>query len=380
MSRETTKSHDKLIQLRVVFDRLHRKTISTGIYVAPEQWDAANERVCNHPGAELLNARLSQKKKAIQELELSCIHAQVPFTPEYLTRILTPERLTVKAPEPCFTEYMYQALCRQTDIKYSSVQDQFKTYKRFARYYPKLLFKDFTYNILVDFESRCRAAGHAPGTIWKHHKNLRKYLNLAEKEGVYAYPPGKHPYSLFKVKKAGGNRDFLSETELARLESGTLPSHLDPYRKMFLFICYTGLRISDFMRLEPGMLHEDILVLTPQKTETTSAADVHLPLKMLWDGKPWRIWESFNFHFPTQAKGFSLKFNAALKVIALHLNIPKKLTCHVGRHTFLTHLAMKTGNVFQVMRLGGICQVDTAMIYIHLAEQDNTKFLAGIKW
>ncbi|MCM1168762.1 MAG: site-specific integrase [Bacteroides sp.] len=379
-----TKAANKQVALWVVFDRTHRKVIDTGLRLHPEQWDAVHERVCNRPDAELLNMQLAKKKQAVRDLELACIRSGEMFTPDYLNQVLTTGVYRKEEPEPsletCFTTYMYKAICRQTNLKYSSAKDQFKTHQKFAKYFPALLFRDFTYNTLVAFENHLLQEGNARSTIWKHHKNLRKYLNLAAKEGVYVFPPGKHPYGLFKVQRYHCNRDFLSEKELARMETGALPEHLEKYRQMFLFICYTGLRISDFVRIDAGMIHEDILVLKPQKTETTSATEVHLPLKILWNGRPWQIWESFGFDFPNRSKGFDLQLNAALKVIAFLLNIPKKLTCHVGRHTFLTHLAMKTGNVFKVMSLGGIRKVDTAMIYIHLAEQDNTKFLAGIEW
>ena len=66
--------------------------------------------------------------------------------------------------------------------------------------------------------------------------------------------------------------------------------------------------------------------------------------------------------------------------MAEQAGIGKKMSAHVGRHTFLTHIAAKTGNVFTVMSLGGIRKVDTAMVYVHLAEQDNRKALAGIRW
>lgn len=379
-----TKARDKELALWVIFDRLHRKVINTGIYLSLNQWDMETEQIIRHPGAALFNAQLAAKKKAIQELEVSCIKTGERFTAEYLTRILEPDKAEKDKkkdePKPCFTDYMFKALCRQTQMKFASVRDQFKTHKRFESYFPGLLFKDFNYNTLVEFEKRCLVDGQARSTICKHHKNLKKYLNLAEKEGFYVYPPGKHPYNLFKVHKVTSSRAFLSESELYRLETGALPAHLDPIRRMFLFICYTGLRISDFLRIDPNMILDDVLVVKPQKTETSSGTEVHLPLKMLWKGRPWEIWESFGFVFPNKAKGFESRFNAALKMVALHLGISKNLSAHVGRHTFLTHMAVKTGNVFHVMQLGGIRKVDTAMIYIHLAEQDNKKFLAGVEW
>ena len=78
-------------------------------------------------------------------------------------------------------------------------------------------------------------------------------------------------------------------------------------------------------------------------------------------------------------------------------DIRKKMSAHLARHTFLTHIEAEPGNVFTVMSLGGGAEggrphdirrnatgsppriprkMDTAMTYIRLAEQDNRKALA----
>ena len=375
---------DKPIILQITFSRDKRKNISTNIYIAPDQWDPKSEKVVNHPGASLLNKQLYEKKQAYQAMELTAIKAGTPFTLEYLNGLLkpqkTPQNEKAVDTDPIFADYMLKALCRQKELKISSFEDQRKTQHRFANYFPKLHFSEINYNTLVEFDRLCLNENLAKSTIGKHHKNIKKYINLAYKEGVYAYPPGKHPYANFKVPRIKGNRAYLDADELAALEQGALPANLDPYRQMFLFICYTGLRISDFIRLDKSMLRGDTLHMVPIKTEDSSSAEVHLPLKDLFGGKPFRIWESFGFEFPNKMAGFDCRMNTALKQIALMLDIPKKISCPVGRHTFLTHLAMKTGNVFAVMNLGGLRKLDTAMVYIHLAEQDNRQFLTGVKW
>lgn len=374
-----TNRADKHIVLYVVFGRDLKRVIATNIYVAPNQWDKVNEKIINHPGAAMLNTLLYQKKKSIQELEATALQAGDKFTVEYLDALLHPDRTKEKPSDPVFADYMQQAACRQ-NYKLATYKNHRKTFKRFQLYFPTLKFSELTYNTVAEFERRCVAEGLARNSISGHHKVIKTYINLAYKEGVYAYPPGQHPYANFKVPRIKGNRAYLDADELAALEQGALPANLDPYRQMFLFICYTGLRISDFMRLDRSMLRGDTLHLVPIKTEDSSSAEVHLPLKDLFGGKPFRIWESFGFEFPNKVAGFDCRMNTALKQIALLLDIPKKLSCHVGRHTFLTHLAMKTGNVFAVMNLGGLRKVDTAMVYIHLAEQDNRQFLSGVKW
>lgn len=383
LSQYKTQKRQKSIILSVCFTRTQRRTIPTGVHVLESQWDKANECVVRHPGAAALNILLAKQVKSIQELEISAIAAGEPFTYEYLAKVLPHTKkkpVTDPRKETCFNSYFFNAIKRQYRLQPQTQEDHYKTYKVFNAYAPGLLFKDFTYNTLAGFDKFCIERKLSDSTIWKHHKNIKKYLNLASKEGVYSYAPGKHPYDLFKAPRAQGNKTALSVSELDRLEKMELPAHLDKHRWMFLFLCYTGLRISDFMRLTPSLMEDDVLVIRPKKTEHSSSAEVHLPIKMLFGGKPYKIWEQFNFDFPCHAKGFELRFNICLKQIAMLAGISKKMSAHVGRHTFLTHIAAKTGNVFTVMSLGGIRKVDTAMVYVHLAEQDNTKSLSMIQW
>lgn len=383
LSHNKTQKRQKSINLIVSFDRTTRRLIPTKIHVLENQWDKTNECVIQHPGAAALNVQLAKIVKSIQELEISAIAAGEPFTREYLAKALPHKKkkpVTDPLKETCFNRYFLNAIKRQYRLQPQTQEDHYKTYKVFNEYAPNLLFKDFSYNTLASFDKFCLDRGLSDSTIWKHHKNLKKYLNLASKEGVHSYTPGKHPYDLFKPPRIKGRKTALSASELERLERAELPPHLDKHRWMFLFICYSGLRISDFLRLSSDLMEDDTLVLTPVKTEHSTSAEVRLPLKILFDGKPYKIWKKFNFDFPCHAKGFELRFNICLKQIAQIAGIKKKISAHVGRHTFLTHIAAKTGNVFTVMSLGGIRKVDTALGYVHLAEQDNAKALAAIAW
>jgi site-specific recombinase XerD len=59
--------------------------------------------------------------------------------------------------------------------------------------------------------------------------------------------------------------------------------------------------------------------------------------------------------------------NRYLKTLMNDCDIDKLLTFHVARHTFLTHLARTTGNLFKVMKYAGLRKTETAMVYVHLA-------------
>ena len=107
------------------------------------------------------------------------------------------------------------------------------------------------------------------------------------------------------------------------------------------------------------------LCYRPRKTDGSSGVRVELPLDKLFAGEPLRLMEKYDFNPPKPAEQY---MNRVLKVIAFRLGIKKKLSIHVARHTFITYIAVKTGNVFLVMQLSGLVKIETAQEYIHIAE------------
>lgn len=384
ISANKTQKATRPIYLCIIYDRLHQNKINTGIEVSPDQWDAVRQKVINHPAAKVYNANLSGqvseiKNQIAKEFEDRRLE-ELRLLPKKMQQELGLNKRQRAKPKPVdFLAYMIKSISESTELKYSSVVAQMSVYHRLSALYGELPFDRINHAWLLDFERRCLEANLSRGTIWKYHKDIKKYLHRAALEGVYTYPQGKHPYADFKVQRSYNRRDHLTTAELQKLEAAELSPALDRVRRMFLFLCYTGLRISDFCRLDKSMMDSfGTLKIMPQKTETTSFAEVALPLKELFAGKPYKIWETFGFEFPNKSISFSLGFNKDLKLLAHAVQINKHLSAHVGRHTFLTQIALRTGNVFTVMMLGGIKKVDTAQVYIHLSAQEHA--LDNINW
>lgn len=387
ISANKTQRGTRPIYVCVIYDRLNQNKINTGVQVLPEQWDATGQKVINHPAAKVYNAQLAGKLADIKKEIAKAIEEKTSSDMRKLAQQLKRDlcvsrrgRGPGKKPAPVdFLAYMLKSISESTELKFSTAKAQMGTYHRLHAFYGTLPFDRLDYSWLLDFERRCLGANIKRGTIWKYHKDIRKYLNRAALEGVYSYAPDKHPYAGFKVQRAHSKRDFLTTRELQNLEAAELPPSLDRVRRMFLFLCYTGLRISDFCRLDKGMMDGfGNLKIIPQKTETTSFAEVNLPLMELFAGKPYQIWESFGFEFPNKNISFPLHFNKDLKLLAHAVQIHKHLSAHVGRHTFLTQIANRTGNVFTVMLLGGLRKVETAQVYIHLSANEHA--LDNVNW
>lgn len=136
---------------------------------------------------------------------------------------------------------------------------------------------------------------------------------------------------------------FLTEEELSILEEKDLGiARLDRVRDVFLCCCYTGLAYIDVYNLKEDHIVKDIngkkwIHIKRAKTGTMSRIRLLSKAETILH----------KYHDLPKEDGRLLpvpsnqKVNAFLKEIATLCGIEKKLTSHVARHTFATHLLNK---------------------------------------
>lgn len=184
-----------------------------------------------------------------------------------------------------------------------------------------------------------------------------------------------------KPKKSPLKFSFLTPKELKYLEK--FEPKLDSAKKakeILLFACYTGLRYYDICRVDKDMIFETdgitYLVITPKKTSEFNKI-VKLPISILFDGKPLALLKKYNYDLPMRRKYISDMFR--LRNLEKELKLPKKIHFHMGRHTFGTTLAQKTGDIFAIIELMGI-NFETAKYYIHTSALDINAKLKNTTW
>lgn len=355
------------IELVIYWDRNRREFKSPNISVRDTQWDDEKKKVINHPRDKVINAAL-RRFQVEQEEKAELRNTQ-------------PDKNFV-----CFNDF-YKVQMEQTkNLTASTLNSHAQTLHFLNLYNPKLRFDMINHSFPARFENFLIGQKLAINTISKHHKNVKVYLNHAINNRQYSESPVDWPYRDYNVKKEPGKKEAINEADMKLLEALELSptTRMSLVRDMFLFACYTGLRFSDVTNIQPQKDVENvgeagmILTNTSIKTHTT----VYLPLDQLFAGKPRKIYDKY--YDPEQAYLFpnisNATVNEALKELQLRTGLRKPLSFHYSRHTFLTTIAAKTGDVFQVKRLGGIQKTETAMIYIHLADERFGTKLKGIVW
>lgn len=189
-------------------------------------------------------------------------------------------------------------------------------------------------------------------TVYKYLVHIKTVCTWAEKRG---YNPNDSVRSWEIIK-----RDYtpitLSKEELEKIESLTLPKHLDIARDYLALECRTGQRISDLRRFNAKDLDGDVWTFFQKKGNRIKAKLIELPLE--GHALPGLlILQKYNFNLP---KVSEQKLNKHIKTVCKEagideemyierwagnkkIRIPGKkyefISTHTGKKSFITILA-----------------------------------------
>ena len=356
---------ESAIEVCIYTDRATSRTyINTGIKIRSDQWDEANKQVVRHLQAKDLNFKL---RKLLFETE------------ENIKENPTKPDLNFKTFNLFYEWYLEQ----QPKLSKSTLVAHNQTLEHLNGYADRLAWEKIDKTFPELFENYLLGVGLSTNTIWKHHKNIKAYLQHAITYGLFPDREMKWPYRGFKIEKEDGNKVALDDDEIERIEKLELTGTHKSARDMFLFGCYTGLRFSDVQNLQPKshIVKNSKGFVVELKRMIKVKKPVQLPLYSLFGGKPQQLYKQYvsdkQFLFPYIANS---QVNLILKDIKEEAEIKKPLSFHVSRHTFLTTIAIKTRDVMQVKRLGGISKMETAMIYINMSDPRCSDVVDEIIW
>lgn len=235
--------------------------------------------------------------------------------------------------------------------------------------------KQLSYKFIIDFELFLRNGRSINdgqplknNGVMKHLERLKKMSRLALNLEWIENDPFKK-YSL-KFKKY--DRIFLNELELKCIEDAELDKLKHQIaRDMFIFGCYTGLSYIDVKQLTEDNIVRGIdgnYWISTKREKTDEQLKVPLLDKALEILKKYGNSPVNNDQllpiFSNQ------KTNDYLKEIAIELNIRKKLSFHVARHTFATTITLANGVPIEtVSKLLGHTKLATTQIYAKVLEE-----------
>lgn len=377
------------VEIRLYFKREQKQIyISTGVSVKPDDWNkklnVINPSVDFVSKQEKINETKYQIEYAIQKME----YENVEVTKEYFLKVYQ-GKVGGKTRHSQLLYMFCAAAIDRSNISDSSKKAQRRTVVLIKEFSHTFTFDDVGYTMILEWDKFLHSKYDNLNTIAGHHKNLKKYLNMAYNDGVLNEEKFRNAKK-FKAPKIKGSRGALMPEQVATIENLEYPefSLLDNVRNMFLFACYTGLRISDVTGLEPEHIisgdSRGVLLKKPIYKLRHLNREIALPIEKLFDGKPLVLVKKYMDKYPGNKTVFNSYahqiINRYLKIVAHDAAIKTPITFHYARHTFMTILALKTGNLFTVMDYGGITSVTTAQGYIHMAAKWIDKGLKSVDW
>lgn len=198
----------------------------------------------------------------------------------------------------------------------------------------------------------------ANNTIHKHWKKLRTVFLSAQNERLV----DGNPFRGYQNPKfIQTDRTYLEKEEVEVWEKVMHQPMDDDMLKSgyyFLLGCYSGLRVSDWIRFNPAFIRGDRLILRAKKNGKLISLQMHDKLR-----------EIVQVVLQLGSCPVEQVVNRSLKAIATQAGIDGKVvTCHVARHTFAVRCAELGISPEVTAELMGISK-RTVMVYYKITDR-----------
>lgn len=338
-----------------------RVRVSLPVKAHPDSWDDNKEQMKSKGDIEQakhVNTYLAGIRRKVDEIFFDALN-----TDSILTADKFDAAFNRKAVSGDFLTFMGNEIeAARPNNPSGTVKAWASAYNHLRACFGKVGYGDISVDMVKKFDAYLRKKKLEHNYINKLHSFLRKYILLANKRGKKIA----NPYNEFKLTLQKKKRDYLTAKEVSGLrtlyDSNELPIHLQKTLRHFLFQIATSLRYSDLAAITTKNLIGDTLMFCPIKTQKTgklvSIALGDMAKKMLEDagGDGVKL-------FPVKAEP---TMNRYLKDIAAFAGISKKLTTHMGRHTFGFLFIAAGGQIEVLMEIMGHSDLKTTQIYTHI--------------
>lgn len=147
-----------------------------------------------------------------------------------------------------------------------------------------LLLTDIDVNFKIDFENYCLTQNYAPNTIARTIRFIKTFCKHAKLNGLET----NYQLDNIKVKYLKVETIYLTFEDLElieKLQDNTLNTNYQNAKDWLIISCYTGQRVSDFMRFTTEMIRtengKDLIEFTQKKTNKIMTVPLHPKVKQI---------------------------------------------------------------------------------------------------
>lgn len=382
------KGLEKRIDLRVYLDGRQTK-FATPYSIAPACWDKKSGRVVgNCPEKSVINGYLNGKETEYERYLFQCEMLDETVDLERIREILTgkartaPSEKTNATLDEIFDAYVDKLRtdnrCERTII---GILDLKKDMAKFSKRSKKRTIDQFDILFIQEYKKYLRTVRrNADNTINTKLNRLRSVVKWAGRLGYPIDDPfGK---GVRFLNRSTPRTIFLTKDEYDEFLQKALADRNDlamrVTRELFIFSCETGLRFSDVLDLKWTHLKKDSKGVTYiSKIQCKTKELVEIPLMSKWPKvllAKYRNVSTGEHVFPRLSNNC---VNRKLKMLAEKAGIGKRLSFHVARHTFASHLANAGVPLYIVAKLLGDKSLD--MVHRVYTNTERTELTEAMK-
>ena len=253
---------------------------------------------------------------------------------------------------------------RKTDIEESTYKQHKSSLEKLKGFKSSISFAEIDHDLIDNYRRWLKVKRNNDiNTIHTALRIFKTYVNLAKRKGVI----DESPFDSYKLKKADPDRIYLLEKELELLwKRYNRNFHSEGNQRVlrhFLFMCFTGIRISDLKNITIDNIVGEKLVFIPLKTRNVKRKTVKIPLnsyaKQLIKDEGAKAGMLFNCLSEPQ---MNVKIKEIIKVDKIY----KDISNHSARHTFATIWLNKTKDIIALQQILGHSSIKQTMVYVHI--------------
>ena len=331
--------------------------LSTHVMLYPYQW--SNGQVVNHPNAVKLTVWLFKRLHQIEEIELDSLLHEKPMI---LSQLKQAVRSGAK-PSASVEEFV-NAVIEPSD-RSRQTKDAYHTLSREVERFDKQIRIN---TIEHDWIERWRTAMLRQGLSENTVKGRLKMLHCLTQEAIKRDIIVNDPFKWITIGNMTPKQEFLTRTELRKIERAKLTGKEAKVRDLFLLGVYTGLRWSDLTTLDEADISGGILRKRMYKTKH----DVTIPIKTLFWGKGQQIIDRYQ---PITRLCKCVKCNSTgnriIQAIAERIGIKQRVHFHLARKTcstMLNALGLGTGDIAMIL---GHSKIETTQKYYIFGKEES---------
>lgn len=374
------------IYFRIIKDR-KVSYISTNIKIIEEYWD--EKKLCvksKHPNSKRFNSYLSNKFAELQDSVFQFETEQKSLTTRQLK-----DKIYGQKPTSFFAvaDEILQGFIAKGKIgthdRFASVINKLREYAKGKDY----AFQEIDVDFIKKYEHYLRSVlNNKTNTVYGNMKFIRQVFNYAYDNEIIDH--SLIPFNKYKLKKEKTERVYLHENEIKQIEeySSDKYTKINLHRDMFVFACYTGLRISDMLQLKWKNFDGTHLNFIIRKT--TEQSSIKVPQKgldilsrmqldkpnpdvFIFQMLPPELDMKNDYAVDKAISASTAYINKNLKTIETEIKLTKHISFHIARHTFATLALRKGVTIDKVSKLLGHAQIRETQIYAKIVNSELDK-------